>query len=133
MRHSSMTTAGSPPALLEAHMHASTINISAAAAAAAAAVRGASAVPAAVVAAAGCGTGGPGDTVVSPHGQAMHSSQAAAHNNQVGAPIRKNSLNFLVHVMQVISTSCGVSCGGDVLTHMVWSWLPFEPTGRSSS
>ncbi len=88
MRHTSMTMAGTPPVLLDAHVHGSTINIGSTAAAAAA-----------MAAAAGAGApggaaGATADAVSAPHGP-------APHHSQVGAPIRKNSLNFLVHVMQV--------------------------------
>ncbi|GIL91465.1 hypothetical protein Vretifemale_19055, partial [Volvox reticuliferus] len=102
MRHTSMTVAGTPPVLLDAHAHASTININSAAAAAA------------VAAAAG---GGTGDAQSPPHGQ-------PPHNSQVGAPIRKNSLNFLVHVVQEF-----ISLYGPTLVLLenlhdfdTWSW-----------
>ncbi|GIL60582.1 hypothetical protein Vafri_15123 [Volvox africanus] len=100
MRHTSMTVAGTPPVLLDAHAHASTININSAAAAAA------------VAAAAG---GGASDAPS--HGQ-------PPHNSQVGAPIRKNSLNFLVHVIQEF-----ISLYGPTLVLLenlhdfdTWSW-----------
>ncbi|EFJ50372.1 hypothetical protein VOLCADRAFT_116897 [Volvox carteri f. nagariensis] len=110
MRHASMTMAGTPPVLLDAHTHASTINIGSAAAAAAAAAIGGG----------GGGGGGASDTPSpQPHGQAQ-----APHNSQVGAPIRKNSLNFLVHVMQEF-----ISLYGPTLTLLenlhdfdTWSW-----------
>ncbi|KAG2432750.1 hypothetical protein HYH02_012884 [Chlamydomonas schloesseri] len=108
VRHASMTVAGAPPALLDAHAHASTINIAAAAAAAAAA--NAEVVPPPPHAGAAPPPGGT-------HGGATHSSQ-------VGAPIRKNSLNFLVHVMQEF-----ISLYGPTLVLLenlhdfdTWSW-----------
>ncbi|KAG2424626.1 hypothetical protein HXX76_014351 [Chlamydomonas incerta] len=107
VRHASMTVAGAPPVLLDAHAHASTINIAAAAAAAAAANAEVPAPPP------HAGTVAPGGT----HG-------GATHNSQVGAPIRKNSLNFLVHVMQEF-----ISLYGPTLVLLenlhdfdTWSW-----------
>ncbi|GIL60583.1 hypothetical protein Vafri_15123, partial [Volvox africanus] len=90
MRHTSMTVAGTPPVLLDAHAHASTININAA---------------------------GGGASDAPSHGQ-------PPHNSQVGAPIRKNSLNFLVHVIQEF-----ISLYGPTLVLLenlhdfdTWSW-----------
>lgn len=97
-----MTLPGPPPALLDAHAHGSTINLEATTAAAAAAASMAH--PAAP--------------------STMQQGPGAPHGNQVGAPIRKNSLNFLVHVMQEF-----ISLYGPTLVLLenlhdfdTWSW-----------
>ncbi len=99
-----MSLPGPPPALLDAHAHGSTINLEAATAATSLPAAASMAHPAAP--------------------STVHQGPGAAHGNQVGAPIRKNSLNFLVHVMQEF-----ISLYGPTLVLLenlhdfdTWSW-----------
>ncbi|KAG2496536.1 hypothetical protein HYH03_005360 [Edaphochlamys debaryana] len=102
-RHASITMSGGPPVMLEHAAHGSTITLA----------PGSSVVPA-----------GASEVPGGASHAAAAAAAAAAHNTQVGAPIRKNSLNFLVHVMQEFISLYGPSL---VLLENLhdfdtWSW-----------
>ncbi|PNH10372.1 Adenylate cyclase type 10, partial [Tetrabaena socialis] len=96
-RHMSLTLQSGTPALLDADAHPGSININ-------------------ITAATGA--------VASPSQAQAVVAHGPAHGNQVGAPIRKNSLNFLVHVMQEFISLYGPTLA--LLENLhdfdTWSW-----------